>query len=140
MAGGTTHGVMRWLGAIAGGLFLATLPYWRFVPLGGALAPHMDHEPRHGGQLGMVGDHHIEVVRRRGQVEVFVSDAVRREVRPQRGWVVFDRSATTPLAWEDHRLVGPDRGGAREIEARVILPDTSELAISFDFTGDTPQG
>lgn len=122
----------RWLGAIAAGLFLATLPYWRFVPFGGALAPHMDHEPRHGGQLGMVGDHHIEVVRHRGRVEVFVSDATRRPLQPTAVSVVFDRQAEVPLEWSDHRFVGADRSAARQIEALVTLAGT-KLALSFDF-------
>jgi hypothetical protein len=95
----------------------------------------MDHEPRHGGQLGMVGDHHIEVVRRRGQVEVFVSDAVRHPVRPRSGRVIFDSSVSEQLTWENYRLIGADRP-ATEIEAQVVLDDGKHAALSFDFEDD----
>ncbi len=122
----------RYTVAALAGLFLATLPFWRYLPLGGAVGAHMDHEPRHGGQLGMVGDHHIEVVRRRGLVEVFVSDASRRPVQPRSGRVIFDSTATEPLAWKNHRLIAGDRF-ATEIEAQVVLPDGQNAAISFDF-------
>jgi hypothetical protein len=119
--------------AAAAGLFLATLPFWRYLPLGGVLGAHMDHEPRHGGQLGMTGDHHIEVVRRRGQVEVFVSDALRLPIAPASGVVIFDRGTPAPLTWENHRLIAPDRPAASEIEVRVRLHDGKQLALSFDF-------
>lgn len=126
----------RLLCAVAAGLFLATLPFWRYLPFGGAHGPHMDHEPRHGGQLGMVGDHHVEVVRRQGRVEVFVSDARREAITPRSGRVVFDRTDHAALVWRDHRFIADDRPAATEIEARVFLTDATELAISFDFEGE----
>ena len=124
----------RWIVAIAAGSLLATLPFWPYLPLGGAVGPHVDHEPRHGGQLGMVGEHHIEVVRHRGRVEVFVSDAMRRPVRPRAGHIVFDGEQETPLTWANHRLSGVDHPAAREIDAHVTLSDGTEIAISFDFS------
>jgi hypothetical protein len=126
----------RWLIAVAGGLFLATLPYWRYLPFGGVGAAHMDHEPRHGGQLGMTGDHHIEVVRRRGQLEVFVSDAQRRPLAPQSGRVLFDGGHEAALVWEDHRLVAADRPAATVIDVRVVLTEATTLGLGFDFSGD----
>jgi len=131
---------IRYLAAVVAGLFLATLPFWRYLPLGGVLGAHMDHEPRHGGQLGMVGDYHLEVVRRQGSVEVFVSDAERNPIVPLGGRVVFDRARATPLRWQDHRLVAPDRSTAREIEARIVLRDGTELVTSFDFADDEASG
>jgi hypothetical protein len=129
------HGIAIIVGAI-----LATLPFWRYVHCGGAAAPHADHPARHGGQLGMVGDYHIEVRRHLRRVEAFVSDARRRSVRPLEGWVVFDGATTVPLHWENHRLVGSDQPDARIVEAIVVLSDGTRLATSFDFSGHSSTG
>ena len=126
----------RWIGAIVAGLFLATLPYWRYLPLGGPVGAHMDHEPHHGGQLGMFGDHHIEVVRRRGRMEVFVSDAARRSLRPSAVSVRLDRHAEIRLEWRDHRFVAADESDATLIEVRVAVAEGAEFAGSFDFSTD----
>lgn len=119
--------------AVAGGVLLATLPFLHYSSLGGAIAPHADHEPRYGGQLGMVGNHHIELRRRNGLVEAFVSDATRRSVQPRAGWVVFDRGVRQPLQWNGHHLIGADRQAARETEV-IILVEDQRLALSFDWT------
>jgi hypothetical protein len=124
---------MRIAFAAAAGLLLATMPLWRYTPGGGTGEGHQDHEPRHGGQLGMVGDAHIEVVRRLGAVEMYVSDARRRPVQPAAGWVVFDRAERRALRWRGHRLVGDDLPAAREIEAVAQLDNGTTLALSFDF-------
>ena len=124
--------MIRWVLATVAGLVLATLPFWRFYPFASASA-HMDHAPRHGGQLAMVGDHHIELVRQRGSLEVFVSDARRRPLRPREGRIVFDQIDSAPLRWEQHRLVARDQAEAREIETVVVLDDETSLSIGFVF-------
>jgi hypothetical protein len=124
--------VSHFLGAVAAGLVLATLPFLRYASLGARGEPHTDHEPHYGGQLGMVGDHHIELRRQRGTVEVFVSDARRRPLQPREGWVRFDGASMQSLAWRDHRLVGADRVEARTIETEVLLHDGTRLATSFE--------
>ena len=81
----------------------------------------------------MSGDHHIEVRRRDGKIETFVSDARRRPVRPAAGWVVLDGSEPVPLNPEGDRLVGNDVASAREIETTVQLDDGTHLQMTFDF-------
>jgi hypothetical protein len=124
--------ITRIIGAVAAGLVLATLPFLPYAHRGGHGEAHADHEPRHGGQLGMVGDHHVEVVRHRGALQVFVSDAWRRPVQPARGWATFDGSAATPLVWRNHRLVGTDEWNARIIGVEVVMPDGTRMATTFD--------
>ena len=120
--------------AIALGFSLSTLPFWPYFPFGGQGEPHSDHAAHYGGQLAMVGDHHIEVRRRGGKVDFFVSDAWRRAIHPSAAWAIFDGSVTVPMHWEAHHLVGDDKPAAHEIEAVVILSDGTRLAISFDFS------
>ena len=120
------------IGVTLGGA-LATLPFVHFGHLGDHVAAHADHEPRHGGQLGMVGDHHVEVVRRRGEVQVFVSDAWRRPVQPTSGTVTFDGGTSQPLAWRNHRLVASDHDPARTIGIEVAIRDGTRVATSFAF-------
>ncbi len=120
--------------AVAFGLFLATLPFWPYLVALRAIEPHTDHAPRHGGQLAMVGDHHIEVVRRRGLVEVFVSDAQRRPVDAAGCWLVFDNTEKVALEPANDRWRAVDRPAAREIEATMLLVDGTRLAMEFDFS------
>jgi len=119
--------------AVGGGLVLAALPFLHYGSFGPAAAAHADHEPRYGGQLGMVRDHHIELRRRNGLVEAFVSNATRGSVQPRAGWVVFDRSRREALRWNGHHLIGADQRAARETEVIVVVDD-QRLALSFDWS------
>jgi hypothetical protein len=124
----------RIIAAVAGGVLLASMPFLHFGHLGGGHnEAHADHEARHGGQLGMVGDYHIELVRQRGEVQVFVSDAWRRPIEPVGGWVTFDDDALQPLTWTNHRLVGVDRTAARTIAVAIAVADGTNLTTSFVF-------
>ncbi len=121
------------IAAAALGCVLASLPFLHFAHFGEHGAAHADHEPRHGGQLGMVGDYHVEVVRRRGQVQVFVSDAWRRPIESARAWAVFDDGPPQPLGWSNHRHVGRYVAGAQRIGVEILVSDGTHLATSFDF-------
>src|SRR5262249_11817282 len=72
---------------------------WALLPAPSAQPssqPHADHDPRHGGVVTMVGDHHIEiVVRRDGTILLYPTDAVRRPIAPRdvQGAVRIERPA-----------------------------------------------
>jgi len=118
------------------GLCLASMPMWRYARWAGTAEAHRNHEPRHGGQLAMVGEYHIELVRRRGSVRVFVSDAWRRPLVPHQGWLLVNQGTILPLAWDGSRLVGVDVASARRLEAVVVLPGGERLATTFDFNDE----
>ena len=122
----------RVLGGALIGLALATLPFWSYWHWGQQAESHMDHTPRHGGYLAMVGDHHLEVVRRDGHIEVFVSDARRLPLHPHTGWVKPTATRSKQLLrWENQRLFGALPAGSGEIEVTVVLDDGTWLVMSF---------
>ncbi len=72
--------------------------------------PHGDHEPRHGGVVTMVGDHHVEiVVRREGTILLYPTDAIRRPIpaREVKGTVRIERPGLKKTL-----TVEPDASGA----------------------------
>ena len=83
----------------------------------------------------MVGDHHIEVRRAGGRVEVFVSDAWRRPIRPASVGARFDGGDVVALRSEAGRFVAEDLPGAAEIEVAVSLSARETLSTTFDFGG-----
>ena len=128
--------VPRTLAAVALGLVLATVPFLRYASgehVHGK--PHMDHSPHHGGQLGMTGDHHVEIVRRDGRIEVFVSDAHRRPVDATSGRLTFADDKVVMLDRAEGKLVGADVPDASEVEVEATLNDGTKLAIAFALAG-----
>jgi hypothetical protein len=123
---------LRRLGGIALGALLATMPAWPYFSWGAAHSAHADHTPHHGGYLAMVGDHHLEVVQRRGELQVFVSDARRRPLRPSEGWLIIGPTRLKrPLRWHNHRLIGAMTERGQDVEVVVTLEDGTHLAMSF---------
>jgi hypothetical protein len=88
--------------AIALGVALALLPFLQFAVGHGhshSVEAHADHTSKHAGRVAMVGDHHMEVVESDEKLRVFVSDALRRPLRPQRGDVRFDDGERLAMEW-----------------------------------------
>jgi len=129
---------VRLLGAIALGCFLAAVPFLRYRVGSPHPTRHSDHGARHGGVLGMVGDLHLEVVRRGGHVEVYLSDAYRRPLEAARGKIAFDDGRTAPLVWEGTRLVGADDVASTELTCTVLLEDGRSLEMSVDAEPSSP--
>ena len=126
----------RALLATAAGLVLFAIPFVRYLHLGDPAAPHTDHRPRNGGVLRMVGDHHVELRRWRGRVEVFVSDAVRAPVRGTGGWLVLGGADRTRLVDEGDRLVAAGVPPDAALAVELVLTDGDTL--SWDFGRSVP--
>ncbi len=128
---------LRWLAALAVGGFLFASPFLRYSGAGHAGESHMNHEARHGGQLGMIGDHHIEAVLRDRTLEAFVSDAKRVPIEPRSGSIKVDGREQS-LRWVGYRLLAHSVVVEGDVEIRVVLDDGTRLATTFDFSdGDT---
>jgi len=124
---------LKTAGAIALGLALASLPFVMFG-MGGhshASGPHMDHAARHGGQLGMVGDSHMELVRKDGRLSLYVSDALRRPLTPVRGTLQFGDGEPAPMQHERFCLSGSDNRAAEDVTCTVWLEDGTRLELTF---------
>jgi hypothetical protein len=128
--------------AVIAGAVLFTLPFQLYLHgdthHGAGADPHSDHDARHGGTVVMIDDHHLEIVASAGQVEVYVSDALRRPLRPSDGKVTFDNGTSATLAWRSYRLVGAAPAGFRSGEYEVALADGTVLAIEMPRVGARP--
>ncbi|MDX2166061.1 MAG: hypothetical protein SF182_03330 [Deltaproteobacteria bacterium] len=124
---------MRSLGFVCAGLLLFALPFLS-LGVGGhvhdATGPHLDHWPRHGGQLMMVGDSHLEIVDAPPAIEVYASDARRWPLTPRSARVALDGTPPRPLDWERGRLVAPAAPDWRNAAVEVTLPGGQVLAVS----------
>jgi hypothetical protein len=122
--------------AVVAGVVVASLSFWHYAAAPGSPAPHGDHEPWYGGQLGMVGDHHIELVRGERDTQVYVSDAWRRPVRPASASVVVDGGSPIDLHPEGDAVVAdtPLKGGKATVTA--VLSDGRRLVIGFTLEPD----
>ncbi len=123
---------LRWAGATALGLYLFAVPFLRYSGAGHGGEAHMNHESRHGGQLGMVGDHHIEIRTGEGVFEAFISDARRLPLVPAAGEVAFDSQPPVRMHWESYRLVARGVSPSRDAEVHIVLDDGTELVTTFD--------
>ncbi|HYB99755.1 MAG TPA: hypothetical protein VEC57_11555 [Candidatus Limnocylindrales bacterium] len=124
----------RLLAAVAFGGYLAVTPFLRYSSYGHSSIPHGNHAARHGGQLAMIGDHHVELRRADGRVEAFVSDAWRRPVRPRSGRVRFDGGRRAPMQWDSYRMTAADVAASSAVAVTIELNDGTELTADFDFT------
>lgn len=121
--------------AVLAGVVLGSMPWWRYAAYIEPATPHADHEPRHGGELAMAGDHHIELHRRGTSVEVYVSDASRRPVEPRAVALVIDGATSTDLRWDGYRFVGTIGPEGAEYEVQAQLEDRS---VTATFLADRP--
>ena len=117
--------------AVVAGLVLASLPFWRYAAPLLSPMPHGDHEPWYGGQLGMVGEHHIELVHDEHGAQVYVSDASRRPVHPASASLVVDGGPPIDLRAEGDCVVADTPLHGREATVTAVLADGRRLAITF---------
>jgi hypothetical protein len=94
---------------------------------------HRDHTPHHGGQLGMVGRLHVELVNKNESVEIHLSDARRRPIAPTRGMVTFDTGAQQTLSPSSNYLRAPLDKKATEVTIRVAPRANSEKLVEISF-------
>lgn len=101
-------GALPYVAATVVGLGLFAMPFFRYGLGGGhshAAVPHSDHGARHGGHLVMLQDYHLELVEHADSVELYLSDAFRRPLRPASCAVAFDGSPPIACEWRSHRSV-----------------------------------
>lgn len=125
-------------GAVALGLLLGAVPFLQYLPMHGPSAAHADHTPRHGGLLGMVGDVHLELVRRPEGYAVYVTDARRRPIRPRNGTLAFDDRPAVALQPDGYRLVAHETTNCKTVTCTVELDDGKWVSTTFGCTAQRP--
>ncbi len=95
---------------------------------------HADHTPHHGGQLGMVGRLHVELVQKGDTIEVHLSNARRRPLEPTHGTIEFDTGTTQPLARYANFLLAPADKAAREVTVSVAPRPQSDKLVEISFS------
>ena len=122
--------------AVLAGIVVASLPFWHYAAPPVAVAPHADHEPWYDGQLGMAGDHHIELVRSVRGTEVYVSDGSRRPIHPASASLVVDGGQPIALLADGDRLVSDTQLQGREATVIAVLADGQRLAVTFQLAAE----
>lgn len=92
---------------------------------------HMDHQPRHGGHLLMLQDVHLELVERPDRIELYLSDAERRPLRPSSCEVSFDARDPVPCRWRGYRSVVEKPARAKTGDYQLTSADGTVLAFRF---------
>jgi hypothetical protein len=95
--------------------------------------PHMDHSPHHGGQLGMSGDYHIELVERGDTIEVHLSNAERQPLKPAGGSLSFDTGTAQRLAPFSSFLLAPRDKEAHEVTVAVTVGSDTQDPVEISF-------
>ena len=134
---------MTRIGALVAGAILFALPFVQSGLGDGHAdggASHMDHAAHHGGSLLMLGNHHLEVVEGMQTLELYVSDAGRRPLRPDAATVVFDSGEQQSLEWSGYRLVARKPAHYEWADYRITLPDGPPLSIRLPARGVTMPG
>lgn len=122
---------MKSFAALVIGLVLAALPFLLYGSRGHVHVPHSDHAPRHGGELFMLGDHHLELVASHDRVELYLSDGSRRPQRPTSGSVALSGGGELPLRWQHQHLIAELPAGTRAERLEVETDDGERLALAL---------
>ncbi len=127
-------GALPYVAATVLGLGLFVMPFLRYGLGGGhshAAGPHSDHGARHGGHLVMLHDYHLELVEQQDAVELYLSDAFRRPLRPASCEANFDNHPPTPCEWRSHRSVVAKPIDAKSGVYQVWVDDGAPLMLKF---------